>query len=103
MVSGSRNAARGLRPALRLLLIASQPSCSLVVPYSSMCRWQCIATQFAAEYEWAASSASMSSNGLSFLRVPGSRGSTGGLASGARRGDAFSEPVIAPPSICTVR
>jgi hypothetical protein len=32
MVIGSRYAARGFSPALRLLLIANQPSCSLVVP-----------------------------------------------------------------------
>jgi hypothetical protein len=53
-----------------------------------MCRWQCIATQFAAEYAWAASSSPMSSNGLSFLRVPGMRGSIGGLASGLSIGEA---------------
>ena len=49
-----------------------------------------MATQFAAEYEWAARSALMSSNGLSFLRVPGSRGSSGGSASGARSGEAVA-------------
>ena len=32
MEIGSRYAASGLRAALRLLLMASQPNCSLVVP-----------------------------------------------------------------------
>src|ERR1700721_4599508 len=63
MVLGSRYTARGFSAALRLLLIASQPSCSLVVPYSSMCRRQVSASQFAAEYACAATRSPTSSIG----------------------------------------
>ena len=49
MVIGSRITASGLRAALRRVWIASQPSCSLVVPYSCMWRMQFMASQFAAE------------------------------------------------------
>lgn len=56
MVMGSRYTARGFKAALRRELMASQPSCSLVVPYRSMCRRQCMASQLAAEKALAASS-----------------------------------------------
>jgi hypothetical protein len=67
-----------------------------------MWRRQCIASQFAAEYAWAASSSSMSSNGLGFLRVPGMCGSIGGEASGLGA-DVAGASVIDPPNIRTVR
>lgn len=49
MVIGSRYTARGFSAALRLPLRATQPSCSLRVPYSCMWRRQFSASQLAAE------------------------------------------------------